>query len=778
MALESSMRHEAMRREHPVRAGELALPPWGRRAAVVAALALLVAVAYAPLRDAGFVGADWRILVAASGASGADLLDARTLFELGGPGGSILTGAWTAASRQVWGVEGEGAAAALPYRLENLAMLLAGAAGIALFLRRLLLPWTGSEHARAAAFGALALLAIHPLYTAVVAGLAHRDALLAAAWSAWAAAAFLGGRQERRPVRGVVAGALAIAAGLSGELAYGLPLVLALAELVSAHRYRPRRDRVRTAATTLVVYGACVLVGPLARYAVDGAWPVPSALATLERVGDDEGLAVVIALFVEKLGVLVLPVNEHGTGLSGLALAGLAFLVALQPAMAAARSAPRLWGGLLVAWFSALVVAVVLAGIAARVHPGDLSEAHVLFGAAGVMAMGLAVPACAVSGLRRTALPLAIGLVYAILASGNARAWRAAADAVADLRGDLAAARAELGPDVTVLVVDPPGLVRGIECLGGALPLLAPGGAPVRAISREALLALALEPELDALRAAGCAALVARASLVDALPPPTGVSDGDGSVVEAAGARPQVPADRVLCRLDPPERSGGPLRWRGEARSPDLDLECAGVDGLRVVAPAGTDLAAARVVSWAATSPAAALGAHAGVWLSLGERPVAVYDLASSLAWRIGGRARRVWFESGLPTVEEAEVLETLPPFADDVRPYDRGNTAGDWIFHVPERPLPGRVDPRMAERASWRLTLLDVGTFQFAEFEGRFIRWIDGTDALCFEAVRPAAASVLQTGGPLAWRVDYRLDGRAVARVRGRLVAPPGRAR
>jgi len=48
-----------------------------------------------------------------------------------------------------------------------------------------------------------------------------------------------------------------------------------------------------------------------------------------------------------QLGLLILPGNPEVLGATGLVLAGAAFLLAMQPALLAARSAPRLWGWLL-----------------------------------------------------------------------------------------------------------------------------------------------------------------------------------------------------------------------------------------------------------------------------------------------------------------------------------------------------------------------------------------------------------------------------------------------
>jgi len=161
----------------------------------------------------------------------------------------------------------------------------------------------------------------------------------------------------------------------------------------------------------------------------------------------------------------VLPANQEVTGLVGVAIGGAVFLLAVQPALVAARSAPRLWGWLLFGWFVALATSALL-------------QANVP--AMAVMAVGLGLTSTALSGPRRPYVAWAVVLGYAILGYGNARTFGPAARAVEELRRDVRAAL-EVYPGLRTLVVDPlvaepavdsPGADLGVGPVGAALPYL------------------------------------------------------------------------------------------------------------------------------------------------------------------------------------------------------------------------------------------------------------------------------------------------------------------
>ena len=92
--------------------------------------------------------------------------------------------------------------------------------------------------------------------------MAGRGPLGALAGGAWSAALFLRARQDREPGLLLTAAVFAALAAAASETVLALPLVLGATELMSAHRYRPLRIRLRTTITTVVVSGALDPVTP------------------------------------------------------------------------------------------------------------------------------------------------------------------------------------------------------------------------------------------------------------------------------------------------------------------------------------------------------------------------------------------------------------------------------------------------------------------------------------------------------------------------------------
>ena len=154
---------------------------------------------------------------------------------------------------------------------------------------------------------------------------------------------------------------------------------------------------------------------------------------------------------------------------------------------------------------------------------------------------------------------------------------------------------------------------------------------------------------------------------------------------------------------------------------------------------------------------------------------MAVFDLSSSLAWRLGGRVRRIWFESGLPTLVQAEVLEHLPaPPLELAGPLSE---EGDWLFE----PAAGSALPEVPGRSGWALELFDLATYDHVviEVEAEAGEAPPGGAAAGGRLRVPAAGRLVEdalsaSGGPVAWSLEYRLDGMAVARLRGRLEGEP----
>ena len=696
------------------------------RARVLLALAIVAVtlLSHAPHRRdrSEFLGGDYPALLAA-GTVGS----ATDIYEVGD--GSLLVGLWTWGSRSVWGVQEGDFLPARPYRAENVFVLLCAAAGLAVFVRRSLLPWTGSEHARAAGVATLALVAVHPLTPALITPLSGRDELLSGALTAWAAAIFLAARQDRRPLAAVAAAVVCIAAGFAGGVSLIAPLLVGGAELASAHRYRPRRDRIRTTAITTAVYGGCVLVGPLVRLAVTGAFALPSLAGGAARSGSPW------INTLEKLGLTLLPVSEHGGGGIGAVGAGFVLLLAVHPALRAVRSAPRLWGGLSLAWIAA-IVATTQASLFVRVHPGDVTHAAVLVVPAAAMAIGIAVSSTALSGVRRTALPVLAALGYGLLTFFNTIPWANAAREVTGLRRDLVAARAEHG-DAALLVVDPPGVVRGVDCLGGSLPLLLDlpesgrDGARPRGLSREAFVAFAREPEFDALRSAGLYVLVSERALHPGV--------DDGPQLETAQSRATV-------RLAAPRESAGARTW-SEARSPDLDLEALEVGAVRVRLPSGVtpDEDAGRL-AWRSSHETFDGHELVGALLEGDAGAELLFDTSASVAWSLADRIRRVWLVGAVPAAR-VEAVGELPVFEEEAR-WDEAWTLG---------PL-ARED---AGVGAVEAVMLDLDRLEAKRFVGRLVE-----GRASFESL----AEWLEGRASVAFTVERVRGGLAVARRRGRL--------
>ena len=283
-----------------------------RHAFALVGFVLLLTFAYSPLLQAGLLAPDMARLIDGTRA----------------PDTSILAGQSLALSAALHGVAPDSGAW---LRAENLLLYVVSALGLGLFTRRLLLPWCGSEPARAAAGCTALFFALHPLGTPAVASLASRGDLLALAFGTWSAALFLRGRQDRHyPLTGLAL-LLCLLAGACSQIALGLPFVLAVAELASAHRYRPLRVRVRTAATTLVVFALAASVETILDGISTGRAALPPSALALLDIDSWSDLGDSLILGIEKLGLLVLPANPLALGIAGTLLSGAIFLLAMQP---------------------------------------------------------------------------------------------------------------------------------------------------------------------------------------------------------------------------------------------------------------------------------------------------------------------------------------------------------------------------------------------------------------------------------------------------------------
>ncbi len=718
-----------------------AMSPWLRRLGAALITLLLIAHAHAPVIPVGPTGGEYHTLVDVEELVHApeDLgLEQRfhLLFDVHGTEGRPLPALSLAVSTLLWSPD---AGRLFPLRVENLVLLVLAAWCTSVFVRRLLVPWLGSEQAAAAGLASALLIVVQPLNIASVATVGARGDLMALGFSAAAAALFLRSRQDRRYLLSGVAALLALLAGLSSRLALGLPLVVALAEFASSRRYRPAHVRLRTALTTLLVFAGCVAFDLL-------VWNVQSGFSVAPPDGAPP-LASRLAVSVERLGALLLPVNAARVGVLGFGLAGVLLLVVLQPALAAARSAPRLWGWMLLGWASITVVAELLAP-PVRVRPEDFSHAATLLSAATAACVGLGVAATALSGLRRVVLPIALAVGWSVLAHQNGIGWSESARSAAQLRVDLLTAREVWGYEHEILLVDPPGRVAGVDSVEGALPwMLDPlfGGAragserpSVRAISSGGLRALAREPEFARLRAEPLIVVFA---------------------LDALGARNTSPADgeRRSTRLDPYTPTPGQRSWFRQGDSGRIDLEMLGIAALEVTGADETDTSVVPAVSWRSDHlhlPELREVTLEGVWTSVDDPATVVFDLSSSLAWILGGRVQRIWSARGWIGMREAVLLDALPTPDGDAVPRVEGS---DWFFDAPHGAH--------GTRGEWWVELLDLETWGWVELRAE----ITAGGSLHIRGAAAHEEAVLRAGpGPVAWTLEQRRDGVAIQRVRG----------
>lgn len=704
------------------------MPERVRAAGILALVLALVAYAYAPLLGGGPLGEDLALLDSLEELDPASPAD--WYAEGRHPGGvaSLLVsgalwteGAWTV--ERLWVL-----------RFENLTLLVLAALGLLGAIRRALEPWAGADLARAAGRAGAGIVLLHPLLVAAVARPALRGDFLALALGAWAAHAFLVGRQEKRRGRVTVALVLTALAGACSDLALFLPFVLAVGEYESGRRLRPRRVRVRTTVTTLVVFLAAALLEVLPRLAF-----APAGMRAL--LPDVPPLSP--ERWLERVGVLLMPGNVSGLGPSAPLLAALASLIALHPALVAARTAPRLWTRVLLAWAVALV-ATVVPWAGEEVDLEGLAGADVLLPAAVVMGIGLGVSSVALSGWRRTFVPLAIGGMFALLGRAQSVPQVRAASVTAELREDLLAAARARSWSGTLLLIDPPRRVAGLDPVGPrASALLTPAlppreqarGVVVRASSARAFELWSRLDEFEAVRRGGVSLVVDRARLEREEPGRTTVS--------------------LLSRAEDLERA----TWLAEHRSPSGEVyDPLLARHLTVVALPDVETQGPPVVRWSTESSAPGVE-EPGVWLRGDGASQAHFDLERRWTWLLGGRVRSVWLVGGLSSITAAR-LTPGPPALEGPVPRPVGE---DWTFDatgaapVP-RPLTGEL--------RWRLEVLDVSRLEVRGFAPSEVAGL----RLRFPGVDAWATARQDEGAELVWFLDLVCDGVPLARASGRL--------
>ena len=725
-----------------------------RRAFATVLFLVLVSWVYEPLMRCGPLGPDFEVLVGASRLAFPGLDGAapggdgwQRLYAAPGAQGHPLGGLSLALSALTFtrgGIWTERAVHLL--RVENLLLLFATGAFLGRFVRRMLLPWTGSEQALAAGRASGLVFCVHPLVVSAVAAPGAHALLLGGLFAAIAGLAFVRGRQERRYDLVVLAAAATLACAASSDLAWVLAPALALTEYVSAHRYRPAPRRVKTSLTTLACFGAVAVV-PVALRALLGLdaadLGVGRSFASFDAP-QPGWRSIIIGL--ERLGFSILPVNAASRGATGFILGVGLMLVAVQPALQAARAAPRLWAGVAGSWVAVALFAVAYR-LDARVQPLDLSQAASLLPAAAVMASGMGLCATALTGRRRLVIPAVVIVGAGMLTRSDAGCIERAANAAELLLHDLALVRAEHGAQRPVLVVDPPRLVTGHPATAARMefmldPAFGTQGPPaedawVRGVDGPGLRALAVSGELDLLRAEELVVVVPQRLLEEGPTPP--------------GAR------RTHVLLEAPRESHGPREWDGAPRSPALDLEALEVLALEVEPGRGAVGGGAPTLTWEATTEEIPEGAARGAWIEQGDaRPRALFDLSSNFRWLLAGRVRRIELDPGLGAVARAAAA-ALPSLDELGLPRADGD---DWLVGG---PLEEVVEEGGPELPRYVLTLVATDDFATLEVEGRL-----GDDGLRFADAEPFARACREAGG-LLWTIEERVGGNAVRRALGR---------
>ena len=724
-----------------------------KSAAIALGLFVFVLFAYTPLLRTGLLARDAEVLDrAGAGSVPSPALDTGVAPAHRHPLESYSLQLSRALFGQVQpGLGWEGGAFLL--RLENLALLLLGAFGLGMLTQRLLLPWCGHDQARAAARAAGAIFALHPLATSAVATLDARGDLIGLALGLVASAFFLKGRQDRRLGWTIASFLLCALGSFASDIAIVLPLFFAAFEFVSSHRYRPFARRFRTSLTTLVVFGVAAFAQSAFRSAGAGDGGtlllregIFANLASLDGWGEQLGIAA------EKLGLLVLPANVGALGIAGPILAGGIFLMAMQPALVAARSAPRLWGWLLVLWFLALFAAE-LVHAHVRVGGQDIALAHVMLPSSAVMAAGLGIASTALSGPRRPYVAWSVFLIYAVLSFGNAQPWQHASHEVAGLRGDLLEAQRANGHIERALIIDPPEAVDGVEPVGRSLGYLLPetagGRTEVRGVRREAFRLLMRQPEFDLWRGETLMVLVPSSEFLD--------SEKDS---EKEAERGYVPFD--LRRSGP---SKDPRAWRGR-RSPRLDLATESELLLEARAQPDVDPATHGPLSWSTPFVSDLPTSLDPVWVRTPAGLSAFYDLEDSFAWLFGGEVRVLLFNES-QALTDNQIHANVPEFewhaSASVGPQVLGR---DWIFDAPDvkalQPLTGA--------ATFRLVLLDLKSWECESYLMERESTPEGEALHARRAADFVRRIGRRGGGPLVWSFSYEIGGVPLRRMSGRL--------
>ena len=652
-----------------------------------------------------------------------------------------------------------GGASCLPMILENLLLLLLAAVGAGLFLRRLALPWIGDEHARAAAWVTAVLCMLHPLSFAPLVSLASRGDLLVLVLGTWSGAEFLRGRQLRESRPALRAGAAVLVAGFAGGLAWAIPFVFAGSEFLSGRRFRSWFARIRTSLATLVVYSAVVAIEPLLRLALGASAVAPAAVRTAT-----ENLAIA----VEKLGVLALPVNPESLSFAAYLLAAVLIVVALEPAFSAARSAPRLWS-LILAIGALALLAASFSSSGVRVSPGNFTHAEVLMPGLFVVCAGLALASTALGGLRRLLMPSILAVGWAAMANSHAGAWATSVEKFAVARSDVARALELVPRPQAVCLLDIP------EFCAGFAPL-------DRSVSQGFLAAAELQAQ-DALSLRRAREEQAPTVWISAPARSAWVqftrtqrfaqlrATGFAVVLEE---RPG--AGRVVVALPAAAPSSGSRRGFRDGSSAALDWDALSVRAVNAVGPRDTDLSRAPFLGFNAQGVDGHFtgGELQGVWVDFAGEQRAYFDAGASVDWLCSNRVRLAWPVEGWSNLRDADAQDELPKFEPEPIPLE---SRGDWSIAALHSPIVTAAQATLARRGSsgnWGVTLCDLETLEQARFD--LAEPVPPSTTWTASGMGRMSALWSARGHALAWCIEYRAGGVALVRGEG-LVKPATRA-
>jgi len=665
----------------------------------VAAGVVLFGFALAPLWHAGLVGADLALFPADGGRVNA-------LFALGNASLEL--------TRALFGTPSFHAdLAARALRAENALYLFLACLVFSALLRRTLRAWLGDEVGFAAQRAAVVLLPLHPWCLLAVASAAARGELLGLLCAALAAFSFLRARQEGEQRWLVASLALALASGWASALTWLLAPLLGILEWIVARRHRGVLARSRTTLTTLLGFGGATL----APHWIAGR-------SVLRPAFDGEALAD----WLTGLGRVLVPVHPSEPDLVRAALAGVALLLVLQPALVAARSAPRTWGRFALAWGLLILVCLLPASRAAARMPTDLSSLRWLCAPAICLGGSCAAAATALSGWKRASFPWILALALLALDRPIVRAWPAATSRLEALVGEIRAQAPPRASDFVLL--SPPRAERGL--------LLVPEALAKRWLARAA----GLERELVLTDAAGLSDWAASA----AFPPEVFVLQ-PGSSPAAPFLADVLPATRRVQRR---ASADAPLQWRDKRGSHSvLDVDPQWLRCVRVRLRPDAVRAPRPRIAWRSEGGAPSASAE-GAWIEGGDAPCALFDLARDPNWLLCGRVRSIWFEGTEP---ELEVVPALPEPALAEKPREE---SGRWSARLADAQPAECADAHVA----WQLVLFDPHTLERQALAGS----LAPGGVLAFAVPTPWS----ERAG-LEWSLEARLEQACVARVSGR---------